>query len=46
MDTTEIYVQKPELPDLQQITFFNYKDSNTYKIFTDLYAGGILDKTH
>ena len=31
LDATEIYIQKPHLPELQQMTFSNYKDSNTYK---------------
>lgn len=56
LDVTEIYVQKPALPDLQQMTFSNYKNSNTYKVLigispagaitfiSDLYAGAISDK--
>ena len=56
LDATEIYVQKPALPDLQQMTFSNYKNNNTYKVLvgiapvgtitliSDLYAGGISDK--
>lgn len=56
LDATEIYVQKPALPDLQQMTFSNYKNSNTYKVLvgispagaitfiSDLYAGAISDK--
>ena len=56
LDATEIYVQKPVLPDLQQMTFSNYKNSNTYKVLveispagaitfiSDLYAGAISDK--
>ena len=56
LDVTEIYVQKPALPDLQQMAFSNYKNSNTYKVLigispagaitfiSDLYAGAISDK--
>ena len=56
LNATEIYVQKPGLPDLQQMTFSNYKNDNTYKVLvgispvgtitfiSDLYAGGISDK--
>ena len=31
IDATEIYVEQPKLPELQQITFSNYKNDNTYK---------------
>ena len=31
IDATEIYVEQPELPELQQMTFLNYKNDNTYK---------------
>ena len=31
IDATEIYVEKPALPDLQQLTFSSYKNHNTYK---------------
>ena len=53
LDTTEIYVQKPTLPVLQQVTFSNYKNSNTLigispvgaiTFISDLYAGGISGK--
>ena len=51
-----IYVEKSSLPDVQQMTFSNYKNSNTYKslvgispsgavIFvSDLYPGSISNK--
>ena len=56
IDATEIYVEKPALPELQQLTFSSYKNHNTYKgligispsgavIFvSDLYPGSISDK--
>ena len=56
IDATDIYVEKPALPELQQLTFSSYKNHNTYKgligispsgavIFvSDLYPGSISDK--
>ena len=56
IDATEIYVEQPTLPELQQITFSNYKNKNTYKgligippsgaitFISDLYSGSISDK--
>ena len=31
IDATEIYVEQPRLPELQQMTFSSYKNDNTYK---------------
>ena len=31
VDATEIYVEKPSLPDIQQMTFSSYKNNNTFK---------------
>ena len=56
IDTTEITVEQPALPELQQLTFSNYKNRNTYKgliaispsgavtFVSDLYSGSISDK--
>ena len=56
IDATEIYVEQPELPELQQMTFPNYKNDNTYKgligispngvvtFISSLYPGSISDK--
>lgn len=56
LDATEIRVEKPSLPQLQQATFSNYKNTNTYKALvgispsgvitfvSKLYAGSISDK--
>ena len=50
------YVETPSLPDIQQMTFSNYKNSNTFKVLvgispsggiifiSDLYPGSISDK--
>ena len=32
IDATEIYVETPVLPELQQMTFSSYKNDNTYKV--------------
>ena len=56
IDATEIFIEKPALPELQQLTFSNYKNHNMYKgligispsgavIFvSDLYPGCISGK--
>ena len=56
IDATEIYIEKPSLPDLQQMTFSNYKNNNTYKgligispsgavtFISSLFSGSISDK--
>ena len=56
IDATEIYIEQPKLPELQQTTFSNYKNDNTYKILvgispdgavtfvSSLYLGCISDK--
>ena len=56
IDATEIFVEQPSLPELQQLIFSSYKNYNTYKgligispsgavIFvSDLYPGSISDK--
>ena len=56
LDATEIYVEKPSLPDVQQMTFSNYKNNNTFKALigispsgavafvSQLFSGSISDK--
>ena len=56
LDATKVRVEKPSLPQLQQVTFSNYKNTNTYKVLvgisplgvitfiSKLYAGSISDK--
>ena len=31
LDATEVYIEQPHLPELQQMTFSNYKNHNTFK---------------
>ena len=56
LDATEIYVEKPSLADVQQLTYSTYKNDNTFKVLirispsgaitfiSNLYPGSILDK--
>ena len=56
IDATEIYVEAPALPELQQMTFSSYKNNNTYKgligispgraitFISKLYPGSISDQ--
>ena len=56
LDATELYVEKSSLPDVQQQTFSNYENNNTFKVLvgispsgaitfvSDLYSGTISDK--
>ena len=56
IDATEIYIDQPRLPKIQQMTFSNYKNSNTFKglvgilpdgvitFLSSLYPGAISDK--
>lgn len=56
IDTTEIYIEKPNNPEAQQVTFSSYKNSNTLKalvgilpkgrisFISTLYGGSISDK--
>ena len=56
INATEIYIEKPNIPELQQLTFSSYKNHNTYKdligispsgavvFVSDLYPGCISDK--
>ena len=56
LDATEIFIEKPSLPDVQQMTFSSYRNDNTFKALvgispsgvitfvSDLYPGCISDK--
>ena len=56
IDATEIFIQKPQNPSAQQLTFSKYKNHNTYKALiaispsgaisfvSDLFGGNISDK--
>ena len=57
LDATEIYIEQPHLPELQQMTFSNYKNDNTFKALvgispdrvvtfvSSLFPGSISDKS-
>ena len=42
LDATEVRVEKPGLPSLQQVTFSNYKNTNTYKELVGISPSGII----
>ena len=52
IDATEITVEQPALPELQQLTLSNFKNCNTYRLtpfgavtfVSDLYSEFISDK--
>ena len=56
IDATEIFIQKPQNPSAQQLTFSSYKNHNTFKALiaispsggicfvSDLFGGNISDK--
>lgn len=42
LDATEIYIEQPHLPELQQITFSNYKNNNTFKGLVGISPDGVI----
>ena len=40
LDATEIRIQKPTLSEFQQMTFSNYKNTNTYKVLIGISPSG------
>ena len=40
IDATEIYIEQPHLPELQQMTFSNYKNENTFKALIGISPDG------
>ena len=42
IDATEIYVDQQRLPDIQQMTFSNYKNSNTFKALIGISPDGVI----
>lgn len=42
VDATEIYFEQPELPEIQQMTFYNYKHDNTYKTLVGIWPNGVI----
>ena len=42
LDATEIRIQKPTLSEFQQMTFSNYKNTNTYKVLIGISPSGAI----
>lgn len=42
LDATEIYVEQPKLPEIQQMTFSSYKNDNTYKGLVGISPNGVI----
>ena len=42
LDATEICIQKPTLPEFQQMTFSNYKNKNTYEVLIGISPSGAI----
>ena len=42
LDATEVQVEKPHLPGLQQVTFANDKNTNMYKVLIGISLSGII----
>ena len=42
IDATEIFVEKPSVPEIQQRTFSSYKNHNTYKGLVGISPGGAI----
>ena len=40
IDATEIFITQPRLPELQQVTFSNYKNHNTFKVLVGISPNG------
>ena len=41
-DATEIFISQPRLPELQQMTFSNYKNHSTFKALVGISPGGAI----
>ena len=42
IDATEIFVETPSLPELQQMTFSSYKNHNTFKALVGISPSGAV----
>lgn len=42
IDATEVCVEQPALPELQQLTFSTYKNTNTYKVLIGISPSGAV----
>ena len=40
-NANEVQVEKPGLPNLQQVAFANYKNTNTYKVLRGISPSGV-----
>jgi hypothetical protein len=42
IDATEVFIQQPSLPELQQRTFSSYKNHNTFKALIGISPSGAV----
>ena len=42
LHTTEVYIEQPHLPELQQMTSSNYKNSNTFRSLVGISPDGVI----
>lgn len=42
INATEVYIDQPKLPELQQMTFSSYKNINTYKALIGILPDGAI----
>ena len=42
IDATEIFVEQPQLPELQKMTFSNYKNHNTFEALVGILPDGAI----
>ena len=42
LDATEIFIEQPNLPELQQMTFSNYKNHNMFKDLVGISLDGMI----
>ena len=42
IDATEIFIETPSLPELQQMTYSSYKNHNMYKALIGISPGGAI----
>ena len=42
IDDTEVFIETPSLPEIQQMTFSSYKNHNTYKALVGISPGGAI----
>ena len=42
IDTTEIFIEAPALPELERMTFSSYKNHNAFKVLVGISPGGAV----